>query len=162
SLSHHAAGFFDRRENPSFTQEQYGAETGIGYRLKENVKSTLLYRIKQSNADDVDPDVPPELIDNVLLSSVSISTVADYRNSFVDPDRGSTHRLTIEYSGTALGSDLDFLRYTAFSSWVVPFSHGIRLVLAARCGAIQRLASTEVIPIQERFFLGGEYTIRSF
>jgi outer membrane protein insertion porin family len=161
-LSHQAQGFFDRRENPSFVQRQYGAETGVSYRLRDSVQSSLFYRLKQSDAVNVDNDVPPELINNVLLSSVAVSTVGDFRNSFVDPDRGSTHRLTVEYSGNALGSELDFLRYVAFTSWVFPLSHGCRWVLAGRVGAIQRLASTEAIPIQERFFLGGEYTLRSF
>jgi outer membrane protein insertion porin family len=161
-ISHHANGFFDRREHPSFRDRQYGGETGLGYRLTENVRTTALYRLKESEPLEVDPDIPPELVSDVFLSTIGSSTVMDWRNNIVDPDRGSTHHLMIEYSGGALGSELDFLRVTAFTSWILPLFGEFRLVAAARAGVTKRLADTDVIPIQERFFNGGEYTIRSF
>ena len=123
---------------------------------------SLAYRLKQSNVVDADADVPPELIENVLLSSIALSALIDTRNSIVDPDRGFTGRLVAEYAGEPLGSELDFVRYTAFASYVQSLPLGLRFVAAASAGAIDRLLDTEVIPIQERFFNGGEYTIRSF
>jgi len=162
NLSHTTQGSYARREHPSFTQQYYSGESGVSYRISDQLRSSLLYRLRQSNVIDVDEDVPPELVDDVLLSSVALSFILDTRNSIVDPDRGFTGRVTVEYAGGPLGSELDFLRYTAFASYVMPLPWGLRLVTAARAGIIDRLADTDVIPIQERFFNGGEYTIRSF
>jgi outer membrane protein assembly factor BamA len=47
-------------------------------------------------------------------------------------------------------------------SWVWTILGRVRVVASGRIGAIQPLPDTDVIPLQERFFLGGESTIRSF
>ena len=161
-LSQGAKGFFEHRQNPSFVETEYGADTGFSYRLSEIFRTTLYYQLKESDVPDADSGVPPELVQDVFLSSIILSGALDVRNSIVDPDRGSTHRLTIEYSGQPLGSDLDFLRYGFSTSWVFPLGRGFRVIASARVGFIERLADTDVIPIQERYFLGGESTIRSF
>jgi outer membrane protein insertion porin family len=161
-ISHSAKGFYEHRQNPSFVETQYGADTGLSFRLSEIFRTAVYYQLKESNVPDADPGVPPELIQDVFLSSIIVSGALDYRNSIVDPDRGSTHRVTVEYSGEPLGSELDFLRYGFSTSWVFPLVRGVRLIAAARFGFIDRMADTDVIPIQERYFLGGESTIRSF
>ena len=51
---------------------------------------------------------------------MSLSPVKDLRNSIEDQELGSTHRLTVEYAGSALGSQLDFTRITRQTSLVVP------------------------------------------
>jgi outer membrane protein insertion porin family len=161
-LSHAAKGFFEHRENPSFTETQYGADTGLSYRVSDFFRTSLYYQLKESDVPDADEGIPPELVEDVFLSSIIFAGTVDVRNSIVDPDRGSTHRLTVEYSGRPLGSDLDFLRYGFSTSWVFPLGRRLRLIASARFGFIDLLAGTDVIPIQERYFLGGESTIRSF
>jgi len=161
-LTHTVEGSYERREHPSFVGQEHGGESGLSYRISDTLRSSLLYRLRQSEVVEVSDDIPPELVEDVLLSSIALSSILDTRSSIVDPDRGFTGRATVEYAGGALGSEIDFLRYTTFASVVVPLPLRLRLVGAARAGLIQRLASTEVIPIQERFFNGGELTIRSF
>jgi outer membrane protein assembly complex protein YaeT len=161
-LSQSTKGFWESREQPSFTEDQFGAESGFSFRASDNLRTNLYYRLRESNVVDVDAGVPPELIQDVLLSSVVFSSVLDFRNSIVDPDRGSTHRVSLEYGGTPIGSEIDFTRVTATTSWVFPLTGGLRVVAAARAGVIAPFADTQVIPIQERFFLGGESTIRSY
>lgn len=161
-LSHTVQGSFEHRQHPSFVRETHGGESGITHAITDQLRTSVLYRLRESDVVDVDQNVPPELVNNVLLSTLSGSVILDTRNSIVDPDRGFSSRVTVEYSGNALGSELDFLRYTAFASIVIPLPASLRLVGAARAGLIDRLAGTETIPIQERFFNGGEYTIRSY
>lgn len=162
SVSHNIQAFYERREHPSFIERRHGGETGLTHRVSDEVRTNLVYRLKQSTVLDAEDAVPDELVEDVLLSSVALSGIFDNRNSVIDPTSGITARLTVEYAGTPLGSDLDFLRWNAFASHVIEGPFEIRLVTAARVGAIQRLLDTEVIPIQERFFNGGEYTVRSF
>ena len=106
--------------------------------------------------------IPPELRASVLLSKVIASASFDYRDSLASPDRGSFHRLTLEFASGALGSDLDCFKPTASTSWIVPLAKPVRAVASASAGAIVPLFDTEVIPVQERFYLGGESTIRSY
>ncbi len=161
-LSHTVQGEFERREQPSFVKQTQGGESGLSYRISDELRSSVVYHLRESDTLTVDENVPEELVENVLLSSVALSTIVDTRNSIVDPDHGFSTRATVEYAGGPLGSEIDFLRTTVFASLVVPIPFGFRLVGAGRAGAIARLAGTDVIPIQERFFNGGEYTVRSY
>lgn len=155
-------GSYERREHPSFTEKNYGGDTGWTYRPARSLTTRLFYRMKESEATDVSSAIPEELRQDVFISSILGSVLLDRRNNFVDPDRGITGRVTLEYGGEPLGSQLDFVRPTGLASWVVSLTKGVRLVAAARAGTIVPLARTETIPIQERFFNGGEDTIRSF
>src|SRR5262249_17371684 len=149
-------------EFPTFDQTTYGGETGFLYRPTRNIRTNLLYRLRESEARNVPAGIPPELAENVLISSGAASVLGDGRNSGVEPDKGSTHRVMVEYAGSQLGSQLDFVRVTGYTSWVIRLRFGIHLVTMVRAGAIVRLDGTEVIPLQERFYNGGESTIRSF
>jgi outer membrane protein insertion porin family len=157
-----ATAFYERREHPSFTSQELGGETGFAYHAHDNLRMRLFHRLRQSNVLEAVTELPPELAQNVLLSSINVSSVFDDRNNFINPDRGKAYRVVLEYAAKALGSELDFLRATASSVWIFPLGAGLRLVPSAKLGAIQRLGTTDVIPIQERFFLGGESSIRSF
>jgi outer membrane protein assembly complex protein YaeT len=161
-LSHKVEGFFEIRENPSFDERQFGADNAFSYRATDNLRITLSHRLRESEVSDASAAIPPELVQDALISSVSLSNVVDLRNSIVDPERGSTHRLTVEYGGPALGSELDFARFTGQTSLVVPLGAGFRVVGSFRAGIIIPLQDTEVIPLQERFFSGGDSSIRSF
>src|SRR4029453_5064000 len=87
---------------------------------------------------DASAAIPPELVQDALISSVSLSPVVDLRNSIVDPEHGSTHRLTVEYAGSALGSELDFTRITGQTSLVVPPGAGFRVVARSGRGSSSR------------------------
>ena len=161
-LSHSVRGTHTRREHPSFQRTEFGGETDLSYRLSEHIRTSLTYRLRQSESEDVEDDVPSVLVDDVLLSSVNIAAVADYRNSALDPTRGWTGRIGLEYSSEAIGSELDFLRPSALLTFVFPLGEHVHLITSARVAAIIPFGETEEIPIQERFFLGGESSIRSF
>jgi outer membrane protein insertion porin family len=160
--SHGADFLYERREQRSYTGREIGGETGLGYRLTENLHGRLSYRLRQSDAVEVSSSLPAELRDDVLLSSVNLAAVLDTRDSSMDSAPGFMHQVALEYSGGALSSELDFLRVTASSVWTLPLFSGLRLVSSGQLGAIERLEDTDLIPVQERFFLGGEDTIRSF
>ncbi|HVR75965.1 MAG TPA: BamA/TamA family outer membrane protein [Planctomycetota bacterium] len=161
-VGHNIQTLYERREHPSFVERRYSGETGLTYRVSDEVRTNLVYRLKQSTLLDAKEAVPEELVEDVLISSVALSGIFDNRNSVIDPTSGITARLTVEYSGTSLGSDLDFIRWNAFASHVIEGPFETRFVTAVRAGAIRRLPDTDVIPIQERFFNGGESTVRSF
>jgi outer membrane protein assembly factor BamA len=62
----------------------------------------------------------------------------------------------------AIGSELEFLRVKLEHSRFLALASKTTLALSARVGWIAQLGSTEEIPIQERFFNGGENSVRSF
>jgi len=156
------SAFYELRENPSYTIEETGTDPGFTIRWTERFRTRLFHSLRLSELVDVRGSVPRQLQADAFVSSANVALLYDDRVNFLNPTSGTIHRVRIEYAADALGSDLDFLRPTLTASWVVPVYDRLRFVLGAETGAIVKLDDTEDIPLQERFFSGGETSIRSF
>ncbi len=161
-LSFDGAGYYEFRENPSYTAEETGAEPGFGQRWTDTVRTRVFHSLRQSEVRDARGSLPRELQDDVFVSAANFAVLVDDRSSFINPSRGSSHRFRLEYATKAFGSELDFLRPTLSTTWILPLVDELRLVTAGETGVIFRTSDTESIPLQERFFSGGETSIRSY
>ena len=86
-----------------------------------------------------------------------VSAGIDHRDSRFNPRTGWLVSSTAEANTTSDG--LAFTRITARSAIHFRASQNINVALGSRFGAITGAAE---IPIDERFFLGGPYSVRSF
>lgn len=152
------------REEPSYETGEVGGLFSLSRRLSERLQASVgyQYRFSEVTADDfTDPAVQP-LLENANISSVVLAPTWDARDQAFYPTRGEYARLSLEYSAALIGSSLEFLR----ARWHLAhfrrlFGPGV-LGLSWRGGAIAPFADTDSIPIQERFFNGGENTVRAF
>ena len=156
--------FSSRRIEPSFTNQENGASWILGKRFSRRMTATLGYEYKDSSVSDVDVTGAPAqaLVDSVEISSIKLTPVLDARDSLLMPTRGTISRLAFEFADAAIGSELDFLRLSPGVSFYRPAWSGGVLALSWRGGLIVPIHSTSTIPLQERFFNGGENTVRSF
>lgn len=155
--------FGGRRVEPSFTSTDYGGSLAITREFTENFRGIAGYELKRSEISDVDADVSTsEDVQDVNIGSITVTPSWDGRDQYFVPTRGTFAQLALEYASGATGSELDFLR----TRWTTSrfFALGRRTVFAAswRGGVIDPLPGTETIPLQERFFNGGENTVRAF
>jgi len=153
--------FGNRREEPSFTRLENGAIFALSRKWTPALRTVAGYEFRRSDAEDIEPDAE-ELDEDVTLSTVFLSPTYDTRDSLLDPTVGSRNTLGIEWATSVLGSELDFLRLRVGRAQYFPVRDGTVLALRARTGLIFPLADTGTIPIQERFFNGGEDSVRSF
>ena len=156
--------FGGRREEPSFTSSDAGVTTTLVRELREHLRLALAYQYRYSGveADDLsDPDVQ-ELLEDVNLSSFSATPTWDTRDNVFFPGDGSLARMGLEWGDAVLGSELDFLRGRWSLAHFLPLDESSVLGLSWRGGVIAPIHDSDTIPIQERFFNGGENTVRSF
>jgi outer membrane protein insertion porin family len=87
----------------------------------------------------------------------------DRRDSRIEPTRGSRHSLSVEWAGGALGGDSDFVRPRAAFSIYKPVTRGVLTVAAINieAGIIEPIGDGEIF-FQDRFYLGGENSIRGY
>ncbi len=156
--------FASRREEPSFTSNDTGLGWILSRRLNRRLSANLGYQFRHSSASNIDVTGPalPDLTDKVQISSIALTPVYDTRDSVFVPTDGSLSKATFEFADAAIGSELDFLRLRlSYSDYYELWRDGI-LALSWRGGVIAPMHSTSDIPLQERFFNGGENTVRSF
>lgn len=152
--------FAGQREEPSFVREDLGTEWRLSRPITRHIKATLGYEFRQSAATDIDAVL--EIEEDVLLSVLSLSPSFDTRNSLFWPSAGTLARVKTEWSDEALGSELDYVRLLGTVARYHELSEPLVLAWSYRTGLIFPTGDTDGIPIQERFFNGGEGTVRSF
>ena len=155
---------YDRRRLPSYTQEDLGA--GVFWTREWNPQhaTTFGYQFRRSRALDIRvfDSAVEEALNNLNVSSVQVSQLMDTRDNFFLPTRGWFNQLTLELGDGALGSELDFIRSSLRTSTYVRLTDSTILASAFRTGVIVTTSDSETVPFQERFFNGGQTTVRSF
>jgi outer membrane translocation and assembly module TamA len=105
------------------------------------------------------------------LSSVASSLIRDTRNDALEPTSGSLIGTDAEVAARSLGSDLGFLKtfVQGFNYRQLRGSRGPVLALGTRVGLGTAFSRSEngqtiddAIPLSERFYAGGDSTVRGF
>lgn len=143
--------------------------TGGALRLRKMItgftQAGLTYRLENIDIYDVsttsDWSIQSEEGKN-WVSSVTPSITRDTRDSFLVPSRGMRATLACQVAGGFLGGDRDFIKTTFDSSYYVSIFPGHILGFRFRAGTAQAYGDTDIVPVYERFFLGGANTIRGF
>ena len=155
---------FTRREEPSFEYSEVAFESGLSRVWTERLSTTLTYRFARSDllADDLTVAELAGVPDDFDISSLKLSAVRDARDHFLVPTTGHRAEASLEWADAFLGSELNFVRVGASLSWFRPLRPSTVLGFHAGTGLIAPSEDQDEIPLQERFFLGGESTVRSF
>ena len=145
------------------------AGTTVGYRFGNNDTSNRA--LNREDADIVD-----RLFPSVKLSSFTATQVRDTRDDPVDPAAGMFLSLETEVAARVIGSEVGFSKSFAAASWYRQAPGVSRLVVAVGArlglawgfpraideGAAGAARSGLALPISERFFAGGNTTVRGF
>jgi outer membrane protein assembly factor BamA len=121
----------------------------LRYRFRRTVLSNLLI-----------PGLVLPQDQRLRLSTLSATWIRDTRDKPLDASRGFYETLDLGITPKALGSNANFARFLGQTSYYKPFGKTVwanRITL----GLAHSFASTDV-PTSERFFSGGETTLRGF
>lgn len=156
--------FQEVRDEPSFDEDQRGLALSVSREIERRFRVSADYRFSRSelsNVDIADP-IAADALQDVDISSVTLSGAYDRRDSVFVPSRGHLIKLSFELATEALGSELDFVRFRLSHASFFPLGEDTVIGASWRAGAISPIEDTSTIPLQERFFNGGENTVRSF
>jgi outer membrane protein insertion porin family len=140
-----------------------GGDLRLGKELSEYLRGDLMYRLDQVKISNPTDDASQDLIDEVgtnLLSVISPSLTFDSRDNVFYARRGNFLTAGLDFAG--LGGDKDYLKFFGRASHYFPMPRGAVLEVRGRLGLAQPYGGTTRLPIYERFFAGGAYTIRGY
>ncbi|NLC70524.1 MAG: outer membrane protein assembly factor BamA [Desulfuromonadaceae bacterium] len=151
------------REWTSFSRDALGGNVKLGFPLPfENNRAFFIYRFEKKDIYDVDDDASRYIREQEgksTLSSIQAMLIRDTRDYKLDPQKGYITTLSAEYAG--LGGTEHFAKYAASHRHFWPLFWGMVFSVNGEIGYIQETTDDE-IPIDEKFFLGGLYSIRGF
>ena len=156
-------GFYSRREEPSFTRKDQGGTLFFTRTLTDRIKATGGYGFRKTDISDVDPDI--EDVDDVRnydYASLKAQATYDSRSDLFFPLRGQRSFLSAEYADSFLGSDITLTRLSGGVRYFFSLTQSTVLAMRYRTGLIVPGKDDFNLPIAEKFFNGGENTVRSF
>jgi outer membrane protein insertion porin family len=161
------------RRYTNFSLTSTGGTLGFDYPLYtkglERIRAGLSYSLINQDLADLRPTVE-KLFTGGLTSSVTFSLSRDTRNKVIDASEGTFLKLSEEIAGSALGGDNSFTKTELDARWFFPVLQKKRIpvisdsVIAFRInsGYVGPLEDGGKVPLFERYFPGGVFSIRGF
>ena len=140
-----------------------GGDLRLGKELSEYLRGDLMYRLDQIKISNPTSDAGPDLTDEVGTNVVSVITPSltyDSRDNVFNTRKGNYLTASLDFAG--LGGDKKYTKFFSRASHYFPMPRGAVLEVRGRLGLAQPYGNTEKMPIYERFFAGGAYTIRGY
>lgn len=151
------------REEPTFTEEEREFALRLFRPLPGRVTVGLKYGFRFNGLSSLSPDVTPDARDSrYTTASVRADVDVDRRNDVFYPSRGWHTGLAVEVADRRIGGSLDFLRCTAGAKRFQDLGAGFVLGLRLDSGFVVPTRGGADLPVSERFFAGGDSSVRSF
>ncbi len=168
-----------------YTQESTGASLVTGFLVGRWSRAFLNYTyevIKLSEADPADltnPFLPgaggitgggSPAYDPLLFGDYADRTESRITPSLVyntvdnpyTPRAGMRHTATVMFAGGPLGGTVNYYRPSLEAIVYKPFGRKMALGVRAEAALIQQFGDTQVLPLYQRYFLGGETQVRGY
>lgn len=146
-----------------FTKDSKGGSIKIGYGFTSELYAYVGYRYDDTKLKDLSEDVAQIILESKdinVTSAVKLGFLYDSRNRYFLPTKGWYHNLEIEWAGEYLGGESNFVKFEGQHQVYFPifkltghFNLGYGYITE---GGARR------VPVYERFFLGGIYSVRGF
>jgi len=166
-----SALYDDAHDVLTFTSKRL--QGGLQVTQKVNKAMNLLFRYSWTNnqVDAASLKINPLLIPLYSQPShvglLGVNLIEDRRDNPTDAHRGFYNSLDLAYAAHTLGGTTNFVRFLGRNSYYKSITKDLVLASNTEFGVIQPfhtgdISAAEYIPLPERFFGGGEYTLRAF
>jgi outer membrane protein assembly complex protein YaeT len=162
----------EQQHRSSFNFWRRGFNAEVGRRVTAAFSLLGSYQINQTELFDekINPQDQPlidRLFPQVLLSSFSASGIHDTRDDQLNPVGGHYLSANGQVAARAIGSQVGLLKtyFTAQAFRELPGSNRVVLAASARLGMATAFARGDAgvqLPASERYFAGGDTTVRGF
>ncbi len=154
--------FNTKRDFFSFESRRQGAGLRLGKSFTEFTWGNIGYRYEKVKISDVAPEDETNFLKNEerFTSRIFPSITRDTRDNRLNPSKGTKEILSVQYAGGIL-TGLSFYKFQAEKSNYFPLFFGLVGMLHGKIAYAQGY-SGDVLPIYERYFMGGALDLRGF
>jgi outer membrane protein insertion porin family len=151
-----------------FTNHRLGGSVRLGPRFQEDkYQLSFGYTFQKITITNVQNQFLDRLTEGTSIhSSISAEAAIDTRDSFIDPTKGQRHSVGMSLAGGPFLGNVNFWKpfitdsahKTLFNIGDYPFV----MTLANRAGYVTPFGDTREVPVFERFFIGGQDSLRGY
>ncbi|MFA5310809.1 MAG: outer membrane protein assembly factor BamA [Candidatus Omnitrophota bacterium] len=147
-----------------YDEEVTGGALRLGKELSEYLRGDLVYRLDSIDISNISSGATylEEEKGSNVISSITPSFTFDSRDNIFDTHKGDFLSGSLEFAGGPLGGDKDYWKFFGRASHYIPLPRNSTLELRGRIGLADPYGDSSKIPIYERFFAGGAYTVRGY
>jgi outer membrane protein insertion porin family len=153
-----------RREEVSFTREEYGGGLGV-HKLFKSIATDVStrYNYQILNTLDTFPAIATEGLTNPAVGSIITEIKLDRRDNPLYPRRGYKIFATFESATRDIGGDANFQRIELAPAWHFYLGGGRSVSFGGSHGVDFAFGSpANNLPFNRRFFPGGDNSIRGY
>jgi outer membrane protein insertion porin family len=149
--------FIRSRMELGYSKREAGVRGELSRRLLPPFQLAAFGQIRSTEVTSA--DIPIELLGNTgyQTATLGLSAIWDKRDSALNPTTGWIGTLLGDTNTLSTGET--FTRTSGRLTWHHPLPGRVRFAASARFGLLQQRSA---VPIDERYFLGGPGTVRSF
>ncbi|MFH2202503.1 MAG: outer membrane protein assembly factor BamA [Elusimicrobiota bacterium] len=154
--------------NSAFTSKRTGGSVRVGPRFQDDkYRLNMSYTFQKISLTGVQSQFQNALSEGTSVqSSVGVEFARDTRDNIWDPARGTRHSIGSSIAGGIFQGDIHFFKpYVSSAYHKTLFEVGdYPLVFTAsnRASYITPFNETREVPVFERFFIGGQDTLRGY
>jgi len=155
----------DRDVGYGYNEDVTGGAVRLGKEISEYVRADTSYRYDRIKISDVTDTASQDLKDEAgtnKISSMSLGLTWDSRDNVFQTLRGNVFGNSISLAGGPFGGDKDFWKLFSRYEHYIPLPRESVIELRARAGFSEPFSNSEKIPIYERLFTGGAYSVRGY
>lgn len=154
--------------NSAFTSKRLGGGVRVGPRFKDDkYRVGMNYTFQRITVTDIQEQFRDSLTDGTSTqSTVSLELARDTRDNIWDPARGSRNSIGFANAGGIFQGNIHFFKPFINNAWhktlVEVNDYPLVLTFSNRASYITQYNATKQVPVFERFFIGGQDTLRGY
>ncbi|MEZ4846621.1 MAG: POTRA domain-containing protein [Bdellovibrionota bacterium] len=159
----------ERSEEQQFDISRTSIVLGLEKLVYSWLRTTLQWELEFRTPFNLEPNVVLSPLDQTRARFGSMGAIIDFdfRDNLLNATKGSFHRIQANFYDQNLLSDADFFQIFTRNSFYIPIYRRVRSVLSVRGGfsatrGVTKDQGIEQIPIEKRFRLGGNSSLRGF
>lgn len=156
------SGEYFSREEPSFTDEAVGGTIALARQLLSHVTGRVGYTYQQRTDPRAFTSLPEDQLVDYVEGSLFFELRHDRRDNLLFPQQGHAEFLSFERIAPEFGASVDLDRLTFRASQHLALIEPVHLVLRTEQSGLWPHEGSARVPLQERWFNGGENTVRSY
>ncbi len=147
-----------------YSYDRVGGASVARYRIAGDLHGASGIRAYHENLSDVEADmiIGPDDDGRTFYAFLFSDISWDRRDNPLNPRKGHRSSLEVRAASGAFGSEADLAGFTAQESVYSPLNERWTWANNARLRLMEPFGDTNVVPLGQRFFLGGRNSLRGF